>query len=369
MCIRSYILVILISYTTVVYGQTVSENFDHGSVVTSEANCWEFDDTDIGTDNSINSGGSAPQAQGDIDGLLTDAWLQSPFVQFNGSGNITFKHKMEGDEWYYTYAQLRIYLVDVNGTGYGPYFSHTYRQLSFFNSSPNGDPTIVQIESVPVSWTGFYRVEWYWSGANCYDDGLVDDIVIPKDTSTFQEYDTVCIDDLNVLYEPSYSTSSGSFDYSWSWVGASGGSLTTLTGNDRRAQVDWTIAPGDYKLKVEETYDGGCEGRTTVFNIYVSDRSSVSASIDTVCEDEQATVDFTFAGTGPWTLRYKIDNGSTQTLTSSNPNATLTLPVGATDFEMINLKDQGPCNGTINGLPTVSAYYYPLPATGPVYHY
>ena len=346
----------------------VSEDFNHNSQATSEANCWEFDDVSISSANSINTGAGAPQADADIYTVLgADAELRSPFIKFNGSGNITFKHKMSDDEWYYGYSNLSVYLRDPFGNTFGPaILDHTYR---FFPTAPNGTPTNPMTETISINWTGYYQVVWRWTAISSYADGLVDDIVIPNDTTSYIEYDTVCTGDKNVLYQPSTANSLSNFSYTWNFVGPAGGSLTTSSSNNRKASVDWTNGAGDYQLKAIETYNGGCAGRKTIFKVHVVDPSTVSAHIDTTCAGENPEVLLTFTGSPPWELKYKVDGGSAQTFTTSSTNVSLPLPGLISSFNIINLKDNGPCNGTVTGFSTLAIYYFPAPIAGPLYHY
>lgn len=354
------------------FSQTITENFNHNSVSTSEDNCWIFDDVDIDDDASINTGGNRWQGQADIDGFFgATADLTSPFIQFNGSGSITFFHKMEDDEWWWTSSRLRFYLRDVDGNRFGPYFSHTYRQLSFFNRTPNGNPTNVQGESVNVTWSGYYRVEWYWNSFNSYADGLIDDISIPASYDPIVESDVVCAGE-TVNHTPTDAVSAGApynFTYSWSWVGTPGGTLTTQTTNDRTAQVDWNVGPGTYRLQADETYDNGaCIGRTFYIDVTVRQRPTYTVSIDTVCEENRATISFTGAlGTQPYTVRYDDGSGPVNVVTTG-ASMTRQLTVDATAVEIISVTDANGCEVDPGTLAIYPVTYYPKPATGPIYH-
>ena len=366
---KSYFIYVMLLLTSGLCAQVQSEDFNHNSQTVSEGDCWEFDDVSIGSSSSINSGTNAPQAQANINGLLTDAELVSPFIQFNGSGTITFKHKMANDEWYYASSSLRLYLRDVSGNVTGPYFTHVYRQISFTNSRPNGTPTAVRTANVPVTWSGYYQVMWYWAGAGSYTSALLDDVVIPKDTTSFHQYDTTCVQEINVLHEPLTSTNAGNFNYLWNWVGVSGGSLTATTTNNRRAQVDWTAGVGNYTLCAKEFYNGSCTGRKTYIHVHVLDRATISATIDSVCTTQSSMVQLHIYGDAPYVINYRVDGGTAQTLTTSNPNTTLALPLGAALFEVISLNDAGSCDGLITAPASQSVKYYVAPASGPVYHY
>ncbi len=365
---KKHLILLCTLFCSVARSQVVSEDFNHGSQSISEGNCWEYDNVSIATASSMNSGGDAPLAHADINGLLTSAELASPFIQFNGKGTITFKHKMAADAWYFGSSVLQLYLRDVSGNLTGPYFSHTYRQISFTNPSPNGNPTTTRSASVSISFNGFYQVVWRWAGVSSYANALLDDVIIPSDTSSLHQYDTACAQNLNVLYEPSTATTAANFSYSWSWVDPSGGSLNRINSNNRTAEVDWTAGAGNYILLAREFYNSSCTGRKTFIHVNVIQPATLAASTDTVCPDESPMVLFYFTGDPPWELNYRLDSGPLQTLTTANAFYTLSLPIGTSHFEMISLADGGTCAGIIAvGSPPI--IYYPNPGSGPVFHF
>ncbi len=347
-----------------VVAQVVSEDFNHNQVNVSETNCWEFDDVSISSTSSINSGANAPQAVADINGFLEDAELASPFIQFTGTGAIRFNHKMARDEWYYGYSNLTVYIRDVNGNDVS-IFNHTYRVLG---TTPNGLPTAVKSENIAVTWTGYYQVVWAWSAVSSYTVALLDDITMPHDTTTAVEYDTVCAGEANVVYQPVNSTGAGNFSYQWAFRGAAGGSITTQTGNNRRAEIDWVNTSGDYVLRSVETYNTNCDGRKTDFYVHVLARPTVTADIsDTVCEGDAFVVTIRFSGTGPWELIYQIDGSMQQTLNTGLSTTAINIPAGSSFVDLLSINDAS-CAGTIIGLATLAPTYFTNPSTGPIYH-
>lgn len=107
------------------------------------------------------------------------AKLYSPYTYFDGTGTITFNHKLNsksGKE-----RRLRAYLIDANGNLGQKIFDYTY--ITNYQNV-HGDPTDAQTATIPVTWTGVYMVKWYWSGYKGCSRGIIDDIVIDGQYST-----------------------------------------------------------------------------------------------------------------------------------------------------------------------------------------
>ena len=353
------------------FGQTLEEDFDHSNVGTLIGNCWIYDDFHISSNDPINSGGAAPHGEAEQDQLFDgDSYVSSPFIYFDGTETITFKHKAE-DDVFGSFSAGALYVNLISPTDNSiPIFSHTYSD------------DVVHSESVNVAVTGYYRVSWVWIDFNCQTNYFIDDIVIPEDTNSFVEVASdICFGESEV-YSPSdavedYYTFFGFtfyypyyFDYQWSWVGTPGGVITTQTSNDREASVEWNVGPGDYRLKVQETYtNGGCNGRVTYIDVKVLELPEFDVIFDTVCEGEQATMTFTgTAGVAPYTITYD-DGSGTQTVTTSGNSESYLLNADATAVDIISVEDDNGCDADAALLMAYPIYYHPKPSTDPIYHF
>lgn len=159
----------------------VKENFNHGNECISRLNCWMFWCVDVKSWYSygINSGHDKPAAvTSKLRGIqwcgkayYSTAKLYSPWVNYNGTGKVTFKHKLDDNSG--RYNKLQAYLIDVNGNIVQQIFEHVYNHNY---SSPNGNPSHTQSASIDVTWNGVYRIKWYWLGYGGDSRGLIDDI-------------------------------------------------------------------------------------------------------------------------------------------------------------------------------------------------
>jgi len=151
----------------------VTENFNHGDRNITRSNCWQTWSTAVKTKNyGINTGADAPMLQtGALSGGNHE--LISPFVDFSGSGTITFKHKLSAANG--SQRDLTVTLLDENGATVQTLLSHTYRSG---NSNSNGNPTVTINESIPVNWTGIRQVKWLWTGSGGSSRGVIDDVSI-----------------------------------------------------------------------------------------------------------------------------------------------------------------------------------------------
>lgn len=160
------------------FGSPVTEDFNHGSECYSRMHCWAFCNVDVRTKHyGCNWGSYNPMAQTSTLsgwwGCYSTAKLYSPYVLYNGTGNITFNHKLSSTSGKYRYLQA--YLVDDQGKLGQKIFDHTY--IHRYNK-PNGDPSNVVTATIPVTWSGVYRVKWFWIGYGGSSRGIIDDISI-----------------------------------------------------------------------------------------------------------------------------------------------------------------------------------------------
>ncbi len=155
----------------------VTENFNHGARSTSQANCWQTPGTDVKSDKSysINTGAEKPMLQtGQLTGGAANPnRLISPFVDFDGSGTVTFKHRLSANNG--TERDLEVLLLDTAGNVSQTLLAYNYRTS---NVNSNGNSTIAQAESITVSWSGVFQIEWKWVGTGGNSRGVIDDVSI-----------------------------------------------------------------------------------------------------------------------------------------------------------------------------------------------
>ncbi|MBL8000019.1 MAG: hypothetical protein JNL32_15460, partial [Candidatus Kapabacteria bacterium] len=101
------------------------------------------------------------------------------------------------------------------------------------------------------------------------------------------------------------------------------GTTQVGTAQSGPGNLAWAVTPtGTTTYTVRGTNASGCE--TTMGSVTVNTAAAPTVAISTpsanICPGQQAAVNFTFTGQGPWTLVYRIGSGSNTTVqTSSNP--------------------------------------------------
>lgn len=363
--------------------QSITEDYNNGSINQRESDCWEFENFEINQTNPINSSGTQKKHGATVNmdsynffNLSTWASTSSfttPFFYFDGSGVVTFKHKADDDDYaFVSEADLNVYLISTTGV-VTRIFDHTYHQISLFNDNPDGDPDVTQNESVSLNTSGYYRLAWEWSDiGDAATEYFIDDISIDTASTFFTETSTVCLNE-TVLHTPSTAVTAGNpydFEYTWSWVGTAGGTISTQTSNDRRASIDWNVGAGTYRLRVQETYENGsCNGRTTYIDVTVLDEPTFAVEMDTVCQGDQATMTFEgLIGDAPFTITYDDESGS-QVLVTSGATESILLSKDAASVNIIAVQDANGCNADPSLIKSYPVYYHPKPSTGLIYHF
>lgn len=376
---KYYVLLLLFMIqVTAVFAQSITENYNNGSINQRESDCWEFDNFEINQSNPINTPGGEKKHGATVDmdyfGSIFSAstWVSSasmttPFYYFDGSGNLSFKHKADDDDITYLFSLMEVYLVSPTGVRTS-LLDHYYKNLGFWI---NGDPTVVQSENLTLP-QGYYRVVWDWSDASSWTEFFIDDISIDTASTSYSETATVCLNETE-LHTPSTAVTGGdpyNFEYTWSWVGTAGGTITEQTSNDRTASIDWNVGAGTYRLKVQETYENGsCNGRTTYIDVTVLDEPTFAIEIDTVCEGFQATMSFEgLVGDAPFTVTYNDGTGS-KNFTTTGSSRDVLLDADATSVTITDVEDSNGCHADAALLTAYPIYYHPSPTTNPIYHY
>lgn len=379
---KYYVLLLLFMIqVTAVFAQSITENYNNGSINQRESDCWEFENFEINQSNPINTPGGEKKhgATVDMDGvsIITSSGFTTPFIYFDGTGTISFKHKAESDSYSLLGGGfLTVFLIDPYGNQVTPViFDHTYRQPGFTTAQqhPDGAAEVTQQASVLVSTPGYYKVEWQWVDyLTAYTEYFIDDISIDTASTSYSETATVCLNETE-LHTPSTAVTGGdpyNFEYTWSWVGTAGGTIIEQTSNDRTASIDWNVGAGTYRLKVQETYENGsCNGRTTYIDVTVLDEPTFAIEIDTVCEGFQATMSFEgLVGDAPFTVTYNDGTGS-KNFTTTGSSKDVLLDADATSVTITDVEDSNGCHADAALLTAYPIYYHPSPTTNPIYHY
>lgn len=380
---KYYVLLLLfIIQWTAVFAQSITENYNNGSINQRESDCWVFENFEINQSNPINTPGGEKKHGATVDMDSYDffdisSWsstssFSTPFLYFDGTGSLSFKHKADQDNYdFFSAAYLNVYLLSPTG-GAISIFDHAYHQISVFNDNPDGDPDVTQSEMVNLN-AGYYRLVWEWIDlGEAETEYFIDDISIDTASTFYTETATVCLNE-TVLHTPSTAVTGGdpyNFEYTWSWVGTAGGTITEQTSNDRTASVDWNVGAGTYRLKVQETYENGsCNGRTTYIDVTVLDEPTFAIEIDTVCEGFQATMSFEgLVGDAPFTVTYNDGTGS-KNFTTTGSSKDVLLDADATSVTITDVEDSNGCHADAALLTAYPIYYHPSPTTNPIYHY
>ncbi|MFC2102086.1 LruC domain-containing protein [Bacteroidota bacterium] len=135
-------------------------NFEAGNTGHYEDICWDFSDASVSNSDPIQGSKSVR-----TDNLSNNIGIiTSPWVLLSGSGNLTFKHRING---FNGSRNLTVYLISEANPSGDEIFSYTY----------SNDNTIPQ--AIALSQSGLYKVKWRFSGSGGNSRGQLDDISIP----------------------------------------------------------------------------------------------------------------------------------------------------------------------------------------------
>lgn len=141
----------------------VTQNFESGSRNAEQALCWQFFSTNIVGASPIT--GQFSMRTGQMSSLTNTHDLISPWVEFNGTGTIDFKHKISNFSGNSKFLDVKIISYpDLTET---MIYNYTYS---------NGN--LSQTVSVPVTFSGTYQVKWIFYGNGGNSRGFLDDIVM-----------------------------------------------------------------------------------------------------------------------------------------------------------------------------------------------
>lgn len=386
--IRGLLAIMLTLVVSFGYAQSVSQDFDDNDINVLEASCWESTDFTLTDSDSINSGASAPMGVADIESdYLDSASLTSPYIYFDATGTVTFTHKMSAHNGSEVSAGLEVEIIDPAGNS-TTILTHSYK--SFGVISPPA-ATVVRMESINVSWTGYYRIKWSWvSEGNRdtitntgYGNAYIDDISIggsfaAESSNEFNGYcpglfylkDTVCAGEEDASYTPLGANATG-HTYSWSFTGTSGGTIdNSVTASNEQIEVDWNWVSGNYQLLSQESAIGSYKGNKTYYDVYVRQAPSMVSIIqnDTVCDGSVVSVVFTLSGTAPFEITF-VDELGTHTVTASTTTYTYTPSAHMDNIEVISVEDAYGCLAEEDDLLSLWLYYFVNPSTGLIVRY
>jgi LruC domain-containing protein len=150
------------------HSQNLTNDFEQGTRPYYQGLCWQFGGVSLSNVTPITGVWSA--RTGSLSNPSPNSfWMYSPWVNFSGSGNILFKHKLQSftGPW----KRIRVLLGNPNDTT-----TIFLAQYDYVNPT---DVNRVISASVPVNITGVYRVIWNFYGSGGNDRIMIDDITIP----------------------------------------------------------------------------------------------------------------------------------------------------------------------------------------------
>ncbi len=378
--LRRHIVLLLMLVSTVGQAQQIVQNFNEST--NQIGNCWWNYNMYIETQNTINNALEKKALMGKTPLGSPAYFFMSPMMYMNGTGSITFRHRLSDTSG--IDRSMSLYLLNRDETFIINIYDHIYIQADTF---PNGDPTITVNVTIPITWTGefFLRWEFYGSGGGT-SLAMVDDIYIDATDisdgdndngygycrADDEVWDTVCAGEVQLLTVPyPIQISSWSWDF---WPGSSVGILdsTYLAGDkDTTVEISWSYnALGDYQFEVTEIRPPyNTTTYSVLFNVHVLPGPIGAIAIDTVCPKESNTVSLQFVGSGPWTVEYTVD-GITYSKLFTSSSDTIRLPSSATNqtFDIISVTDANGCDSDDAANPALPAVVYPAVVTGPIYH-
>lgn len=367
----TYLLLLL---AVILPGQ-ITQNFDNGAN-TARSDCWDLPkkvSVVSSSDQAINTGSGKPLLKsGGLNGTSFKIW--SPYIKFNSSGVITFKHRLHNTN-VGTSRTLQINIVDLAGNIVStPYY---------YDYTSEGTDIQPQVAGINISWSGTYRVQFMWAGVGGGALGLVDDIYIDGAYATTDDgncnqmpslIDTVCSGYKNRDYSIYYPNPTS--HYYWSLGDPTSGTIdSSITANNSSIQVDWSGVMGMFTLSVYEISQEGCVGDTMDMSVLIDTSTTiVTLVVDTTCEGFSPVAHFTFTGMAPWIVEYTDGTTNFVDTTSSNPFVRVVPKVypnvGSHTLTVTNLTQNAACQqADLSNLPSAPIIVIPEPVMGPIYHH
>lgn len=375
----TYLILFMIAVASL-SGQTVTQNFNKS--VNQIGDCWQMLNMAITTKNTIN-GGSQKKA---LVGTVTDGnpayYFTSPIIEFNGSGIIDLKHKLNANNG--THRELQVLLLDVNENPLTLLHSHVYID-STSGSTPNGNPTIASQITIPVTFTGIYILRFNFISSGGSSFGMVDDIYIDgQDMSDANNdngfgycraddviYDTICAG-VNQLYTVPYPVAGS--EWNWAFFGNNGGRIDSslvVGPEDTTIGVAWEYSSvGDYTLISTELKPPYNTTTYSVhYNIHVLEAPTMRWTIDSVCQGDMHTASLNFTGPGPWEVTFNDgDSSFTRSFVDDVEQINLGVYDSTRTLQIQAIEGGNGCFGDTQGLQVVT-WVRGKPILGPIWHY
>lgn len=196
----------------------VSQDFESGNRNAVRSDCWTIFGYDVKSNSAITGGFSARSQQ--LSNVNDSATFISPFINFNGTGTITFSHKLDGNNG--NERALYVDLLDVNGNKVQNLLSYVYRTG---NTSLVGDATVAAMANIPVNFSGDYKIAIYATGSQGASRNLIDDVMISGTNVADEncgligakEYTSSIVSDANWALSTAVTTATAN---SYPWPGA-----------------------------------------------------------------------------------------------------------------------------------------------------
>ena len=174
----------------------------------------------------------------------------------------------------------------------------------------------------------------------CSNTATTTIIVNPLPTPQITGTNTICDGNTTTLNAGNY------ISYQWS-TGSNSSAITTGSA-------------GNYIVTVTDA--NGCVGTSPAFNVIVNPLpTAVISQNSTICAGQNATINLTFTGTGPYNFTYT--NGLQNfTGNAAGNSTTLTLSPGvSTTYSLVTVSDAN-CTGNVSGNATITVNPLPTPS-------
>lgn len=130
--------------------------------------CWYFASTSLSTNAAIDG---ISMRTGQLSG--GNHFLVSPWIEFTGSGELAFDFKLDRNE--NNQRSLRVYLLSPDQEIDG--FLESSEIVYSYDFNEGNDSQVVQVEQ-EISFSGFYRLAWVFSGSGGNTRGILDNISV-----------------------------------------------------------------------------------------------------------------------------------------------------------------------------------------------
>jgi hypothetical protein len=139
----------------------------------------------------------------------------------------------------------------------------------------------------------------------------------------------------------SYSTESGKSDYVWTV--STGGTITSGS-TTNSISVTWSASDSETVTVIYSDQNGCMNKAHQIIAVNPLPSATISSPIS-LCQNEQATLEFTLTGKPDWTIHF-VDNHSNtweETATTSTFTKSVFPPVGTTTYTVVWVKDGNNC--------------------------